>query len=88
MEFLSRPPPSPRRVGRTPGAIRRPIAPVVLFLVLLQSGTARGSGPDVPFRSFDHLSTQAGLVGGGVGTAVKDRDAVMTGRRPLVRISS
>ena len=37
---------------------------VVLFLVLVQSGAARVSAAGVPFRSFDHLSTEAGLAGG------------------------
>ncbi len=51
--------------------------PVVLFLLLVQSGAAKGPRTDVPFHSFDHLSVEDGLVGGAVQAIVEDRQGFM-----------
>ncbi|MEA2575322.1 MAG: hypothetical protein QOH93_2620 [Chloroflexia bacterium] len=51
--------------------------PFVLFLLLLQSQVANGMRADIPFRSFDHLSTEDGLVGGAVEAILEDRHGFM-----------
>ncbi len=49
----------------------------VLCLMLFQPASAQSAPADVPFRSFDHLSTEDGLVGGAVEAILEDRHGFM-----------
>jgi signal transduction histidine kinase/ligand-binding sensor domain-containing protein len=49
----------------------------VLCLLLFQPASAHSARADVPFRSFDHISTGDGLVGGAVEAILEDQDGFM-----------